>query len=115
MARITQLRRSSNWERCGEKRLMSRSFGSSLRNAFGACPLRGCGRCNRTLFDLTMYSASQITIADAPALRKGVRSQYGRLLQVAEFSDLISRAVDHTKRNRRRFEIWAEYVGTALS
>jgi hypothetical protein len=82
---------------------------------FRRVPLGRSGPINRALFDLTMDSASKVEITAAPALRKGVRSQYIKLLQVAEFSDLISRAVDHTKRNRRRFEMWAEYVGAALS
>ena len=31
-----------------------------------------------------------------------------------EFEDLISRAVDHTKRTKRRFQMWEDHIGQVL-
>jgi hypothetical protein len=61
---------------------------------------------NRALFDLTMNMASVVDPDAAHDLRRSVRSRYERLCGYDEFSDLISRAVDHKKRTDRRFEIW---------
>jgi hypothetical protein len=69
---------------------------------------------NRALFDLTMNTAVNITREEAPALRDAFRERYATLLNDEEFSDLISRAVDHTKRTKRRFAKWEELVGQAL-
>ena len=81
---------------------------------FRRLPIEKSRPINRALFDLTMHAASRVPIGNAPAFRKEVRSQYVRLLKLAEFNDLISRAVDHTKRNKRRFEMWDESVGAAM-
>jgi hypothetical protein len=69
---------------------------------------------NRALFDLTMALAGKIKREDAPSLRSPVRSHYKRLLKNEEFGDLISRAVDHTKRTKRRNKMWNESVGQAI-
>lgn len=69
---------------------------------------------NRALFDLTMLSAARVNPGRAGSLKDQVRSSYIRLLDEDEFNDLISRAVDHTSRTRRRFELWDAEVGKAL-
>lgn len=62
---------------------------------------------NRALFDLVAQSASATQAEEAAAIRDAFRSRYYRLLNDnEEFQDLINRAVDHTKRTKRRFEIW---------
>ena len=63
---------------------------------------------NRALFDLIMLSAATTDSQAARQARAAVRAAYGDLLQNEEFEDLISRAVDHTKRTKRRFEMWRE-------
>jgi len=63
---------------------------------------------NRALFDLTMNMAAGLKPAAGAAHRRSVRSRYERLCGNDEFSDLISRAVDHKKRTDRRFEIWRD-------
>jgi Uncharacterized conserved protein len=67
---------------------------------------------NRALFDLTMHSATRVTPKKAVSLRKRFRQQYNRLLETEEFTDLISRAVDHTKRTKRRFQLWHKSIGS---
>ena len=69
---------------------------------------------NRALFDLTMFSASQTTRDRASSCKKDWRRSYTRLLEDDEFGDLISHGVDHTKRTKRRFEIWEEIVGQVI-
>lgn len=66
---------------------------------------------NRALFDLTTHTATKIGAANAATLRKDIRREYQRLVNEPEFSDLISRAVDHTKRTKRRFELWNKAIG----
>ena len=61
---------------------------------------------NRALFDLVMLQATKITLGDATAKRNVFRQNFTALLNDVEFKDLISRAVDHTKRTKRRFEMW---------
>jgi hypothetical protein len=61
---------------------------------------------NRALFDLIMMYASKASNDMAIAIRNGLRTQFEILINDPEFSDLISRAVDHTKRTKRRFELW---------
>lgn len=61
---------------------------------------------NRALFDLVMKTASEVSPDGAPDCRKAIRKQYIKILKNEEFNDLISRAVDHTKRTKRRFEMW---------
>jgi len=70
---------------------------------------------NRALFDLTMFSAARIDPAVAATHRKQIRTAYTKLLQDDEFNDLISRAVDHTSRTRRRFGMWNAEVGKVIA
>lgn len=70
---------------------------------------------NRALFDLVMSTASKQIPDKARECRSEVRREYKRLLEDGEFMDLISRAVDHKKRTKRRFEIWNEAMGKILS
>ena len=69
---------------------------------------------NRALFVLTMISAAKVNRDEALGYKTALRRNYFELLKNEEFGDLISRAVDHTKRTKRRFEIWEEIVGQAL-
>lgn len=69
---------------------------------------------NRALFDLVMLTASRVAPEHAKELRSEFRKKYKALLSNAEFNDLISRAVDHTKRTKRRFEMWAESFDSLL-
>lgn len=76
------------------------------------CFRRGKSRAvNRSLFDLVMIAASSVDESKAGAIRGEFRRRYLSLLENEEFEDLVSRAVDHTKRTRRRFEMWNETVG----
>jgi hypothetical protein len=62
---------------------------------------------NRALFDLTMVTASTVQRDAARAMRTEFRKRYAQLIRNDEFSDLISRAVDHNKRTKRRFRLWS--------
>lgn len=66
---------------------------------------------NRALFDLIMLSATNVEVTRARQIRGEVRSIYTSLFNNEEFNDLIGRSVDHTKRTKRRLEIWNEYFG----
>ena len=70
---------------------------------------------NRALFDLTMLSAARTPPKRATAVRAQVRRAYKKLLRSDEFEDLISRAVDHTKRTKRRFQMWKQHIGRVLA
>ncbi|MCX6566900.1 MAG: DUF262 domain-containing protein [Candidatus Aminicenantes bacterium] len=67
---------------------------------------------NRALFDLIMHAAAHAGPSTARRTRKDFRNKYTALLRNEEFSDLISRAVDHKKRTLRRFAMWDEVVGS---
>jgi hypothetical protein len=69
---------------------------------------------NRALFDLTMLSAAKVSLKKARSVRGRLRQRYATLVREAEFADLISRAVDHTKRTRRRFVLWERHIGAVL-
>lgn len=69
---------------------------------------------NRALFDLTMQFAAKVPAENIGDIRGRFRERYYSLLEDAEFSDLISRAVDHTKRTKRRFELWNEAMASLL-
>ena len=60
------------------------------------------------------FPAAQTTRERAPSSKVTLRTNYTKLLHDDEFSDFISRAVDHIKRTKRRFEIWEDIVGQAL-
>ncbi|MFN3349621.1 DUF262 domain-containing protein [Pseudorhodoplanes sp.] len=61
---------------------------------------------NRALFDLVTSSAKDVPPEAAKKARINFRAAYSQLEGNEEFQDLISRAVDHTSRTKRRFEIW---------
>jgi Protein of unknown function DUF262. len=85
------------------------------RECFRRLPLQGSGVVNRALFDLVMISAARVGPRRARKVRKSFRSKYQALLtKNDEFNDLISRAVDHTKRTKRRFEIWNKAMKPVL-
>lgn len=63
---------------------------------------------NRALFDLVMHTASKTTLKEAKVVRVEFRAAFKQLLKNEEFSDLISRAVDHKSRTQRRFELWTK-------
>jgi Protein of unknown function DUF262 len=69
---------------------------------------------NRALFDLTMYTASGLTADLARSRRDIFRLKFGEIIGDLEFSDLISRAVDHKKRTDRRFEMWSNLLASVL-
>jgi hypothetical protein len=70
---------------------------------------------NKALFDLVGLSATKISAAYALQVRGEFRRRYKDILEDEEFLDLISRAVDHTRRTRRRFEIWNQRFGDLLN
>ena len=76
-----------------------------------ACFRRPGGKAiNRALFDLTMFTASQVNAVKAREKSVGFDAKYTELLGTSEFQDLISRSVDHKKRTERRFELWLEQM-----
>lgn len=108
-------------ERIDELRLVwKRAIDSSLKwfsanECFRRLPLDKTKTINRSLFDLVMSTASCIDPADSEQYRERIRDQYVQLInQNGEFQDLISRAVDHTKRTKRRFELWTDVVGRII-
>ncbi len=69
---------------------------------------------NRALFDLVMLTAARCPRDQVARRKTVVRREYWRLLQDEEFTDLVSRAVDHTRRTKRRFEIWNDVFGAGI-
>lgn len=69
---------------------------------------------NRALFDLTMMTAATVTPEIARSTRSRFRKRYESLVETKEFSDLIGRAVDHTKRTLLRFELWKSLTSEVL-
>ena len=61
---------------------------------------------NRALFDLVLDTAKSFTVEEAAAAKVSFNEAYNALLNDEDFSDLISRAVDHKKRTLSRFEMW---------
>lgn len=77
----------------------------------GECFRRAAAKpLNRALFDLVTSSAKDLTKEKAESVRERFRKAYADLENDEEFQDLISRAVDHTSRTKRRFEIWGEQM-----
>ena len=76
------------------------------RECFRRLPISKARTINRALFDLIMLSAATKNPASAKASRSRFRKQYTKLLASEDFSDLIGRAVDHTKRTKLRFTLW---------
>lgn len=68
----------------------------------------GARAINRALFDLIMFTASQVDAGTAKTKSAAFGTKYLELLNNDEFTDLISRSVDHKKRTERRFEMWLE-------
>ncbi|MBK8458405.1 MAG: hypothetical protein IPL47_15915 [Phyllobacteriaceae bacterium] len=69
----------------------------------------GSRQINKALFDLVMNYAIRFDANGAKIIREEFRNKYFQLLQIEEFNDLIGRAVDHTRRTKRRFEIWEKH------
>jgi hypothetical protein len=69
---------------------------------------------NRALFDLTMVTAAALTPDNARTIRDAFRQQYEELLRNEQFTDLISRAVDHTRRTKLRFTLWNDAIRPVL-
>ncbi len=63
---------------------------------------------NRALYDLVAFHAASVTPEIALQTKDRFRNAYNELLANEEFQDLISRSVDHTKRTKRRFQMWDE-------
>ncbi|WP_249605173.1 DUF262 domain-containing protein [Chromobacterium sp. IRSSSOUMB001] len=61
---------------------------------------------NRALFDLIMDFAERNSTALAQSSKNDFLEKYRQIIANEEFQDLISRAVDHTSRTRRRFKLW---------
>lgn len=84
------------------------------KECFRRLPLKRPGKVNRALFDLVMFSAARVGPERAHSVRSKFRKEYATLLKTEEFNDLISRAVDHTKRTKRRFHMWSAAVEHVL-
>ncbi len=65
---------------------------------------------NRALMDLTMDSLTKIPENDILRIRGDFRNRYIGILRNEEFSDLITRAVDHRLRTINRFNIWRDQI-----
>jgi Protein of unknown function DUF262 len=63
---------------------------------------------NRALFDLIMHTAAKTEIDQAQNMRAQFRDRFFEVIADEQFSDLVSRAVDHRSRTLRRFEIWEQ-------
>jgi hypothetical protein len=75
----------------------------------------GAQTINKALFDLVCHTASRIEPMRNQNQRQLFRRKYDDLLAMENFQDLISRAVDHTKRTRQRFEIWDRQFAEFMS
>jgi hypothetical protein len=69
---------------------------------------------NKALFDLILTTALQTDSKRALAVRQNFRHRYYEVIIGEEFSDLISRAVDHRSRTARRFEIWNHAISDII-
>lgn len=61
---------------------------------------------NRALFDLIMSTATNIDNQTAIEKSLDFLDAFDQILDDEEFTDLISRAVDHKSRTNRRFDLW---------
>lgn len=77
---------------------------------FRKLPLDKSKVVNRALMDLTMHSLSEIPEEKIKKISLQFYEKYKEIIQDKDFSDLISRAVDHKKRTRDRFKLWEENV-----
>lgn len=92
------------WKRSIDNALIFFAPGDCFRREVGA----KAKAVNRALFDLVMSFTSVIDSVYAAEIREDFRERYYCLLKNEEFSDLISRSVDHTSRTKRRFELWSK-------
>lgn len=69
---------------------------------------------NRALFDLVCSSVKTMNEQQATACRDDFRYRYYNLIAEEEFSDLISRSVDHKSRTLRRFELWRNAMADVI-
>lgn len=69
---------------------------------------------NRALMDLTLFSMAKMKLEDVRHSRTRFRRNYEKLLRNEEFTDLITRAIDHKRRTKRRFALWKTNVTNAL-
>ncbi len=107
--KVEELR--ATWEKAIEMSLVW----FAPEECFRRTPVGKSRAINRALFDLTMISAATVSPERAKAVRAQVRGAYNKLLRNNEFEDLISRAVDHTKRTKRRFQMWNQHIGQVLA
>jgi Protein of unknown function DUF262 len=70
---------------------------------------------NRALFDLTMTMAARLQVNLADERKIAFVAAFKNLNTDEEFSDLVSRAVDHKSRTERRFMIWKERIGPVFA
>lgn len=70
---------------------------------------------NRALMDLTMHSIAKLPARVVPSIAEKYKLRYERVLQLPEFDDLITRAIDHKSRTLRRFQLWQDEVLKDLS
>jgi hypothetical protein len=63
---------------------------------------------NRALFDLITFFAARSSYDQLSGNKTEFKKKFKSLMANLEFQDLISRAVDHTKRTKRRFELWEQ-------
>lgn len=96
-AKIDELRNA--WNRAIETSLAWFSMRECFRRP-------GSRSINKALFDLVCLSAAQVETEIAREIAEDFRNTYFELLEDKEFQDLISRSIDHTRRTKRRFEIW---------
>jgi hypothetical protein len=95
--RIEELR--ENWKKSIDSALILFDSEECFRR-------QGSKTINRALFDLVANTTVKINVERVPQIREVFREKYNQLLDNEEFKDLVSRAVDHTKRTKRRFEMW---------
>lgn len=69
---------------------------------------------NRALMDLTMASLAPHSLEQVKKISSSYYKNYVKIVNDSEFSDLITRAMDHKKRTKRRFEIWSERLTNGL-
>jgi hypothetical protein len=65
---------------------------------------------NLALMDLTMTSLAKMSKKQVEIISKNYYERYIEILKNEEFSDLITRAVDHKTRTLRRFKLWNEKI-----
>lgn len=71
---------------------------------------------NKALFDIISRTCSKLSAEKAVEIRADFRRIFFDMIESNdEFNDLISRAVDHTKRTKRRFEIWENCISELIS